>query len=274
MITERCQRARRGRQIWRPAGEVIDTTRYEVAAIGGVGSDTTAKAFVVAHHYEASYVAAVRRFGLYRASELVGVAVFNMPWQTSLDRAAMPWSNRETLELGRFVLLDDVPGNGETWFLARSFELLWREGWAGVLSYSDPTPRTASNGNVVFPGHIGTIYQAHNASYRGRGSRRTLHVFDDGAIFSERSQSKIRARDRGWRYAITELTQRGAADPRGCLKTWMRTWRDRLCRRVRHPGKHTYLWALHRRLKRFLPDSLPYPKIIDPTQEVRHAAQG
>jgi hypothetical protein len=39
-------------------------------------------------------------------------AVFPM---LSIDQAAT---------LGRIVLLDEVPGNGETWFVARCFELL------------------------------------------------------------------------------------------------------------------------------------------------------
>ena len=261
MLTDRCQRSRDGRQSWRPAGELINTSRYQVGAISGAGSDTMVRAFVLQHHYSGSYPAAVRRFGLYRGDELVGVAVFSMPWQRSLDRAGCPWSNREALELARFVLLDDVPGNGESWFLARCFELLWREGWAAVLSYSDPQERTDRAGGRVFPGHVGTIYQAHNASYLGRASARTLHMFDDGSVFSERAQSKIRKEQKGTDYAIEALVARGAARPSGDRAAWLGTWREKLCRKVRHPGNHTYLWALHRRLKRFLPDGQRYPKL-------------
>ncbi len=35
-------------------------------------------------------------------------------------------------ELGRFVLLDSVPANGESFFLGQCFTLLRREGLAGV----------------------------------------------------------------------------------------------------------------------------------------------
>lgn len=51
MITSISQRWRDRRGTYRPAGEPIDTRRYEVAAIA---DDRTAKAFVVRHHTEAS----------------------------------------------------------------------------------------------------------------------------------------------------------------------------------------------------------------------------
>ena len=50
-----CQRWRERRDSYRPAGEVIDPRRFEVAPIP---DDTTARAFVEAHHYSASYPAA------------------------------------------------------------------------------------------------------------------------------------------------------------------------------------------------------------------------
>src|SRR5206468_2839829 len=89
------------------------------------------------------------------------------------------------VELGRFVLLDEVAGNGETWFLARCFEQL-RGRVVGVVSFSDPIPRTAINGREVFPGHIGGIYQAFNGRCLGRGTPRTLRLLPDGTVFSDR----------------------------------------------------------------------------------------
>jgi hypothetical protein len=53
-----------------------------------------------------------------------------------------------------------VPGNGESWFIARCFERLRREGFVGVVAHSDPLRRTRADGTVVCPGHVGTIYQA------------------------------------------------------------------------------------------------------------------
>jgi len=45
------------------------------------------------------------------------------------------------VELGRSVLLDSVPGNGETWFLARCFEQMRKSDLIGVVTFSDPVPR-------------------------------------------------------------------------------------------------------------------------------------
>src|SRR5215471_14601724 len=127
------QRWRNRRDLYRPAGEVICPSDYEVAAIA---DDTTAKAFVTRHHYSTRYVAARERVGLYRHGALVGVAVFSHPVRNAVLTNVFPGNARESVELGRFVLLDDVPGNGETWFLARCFELLRREGYRGVVSFS------------------------------------------------------------------------------------------------------------------------------------------
>ena len=61
------------------------------------------------------------------------------------------------------MLAESVPANGESWFLARCWELATRQGKHGVVSFSDPVPRRTAVGTLVFPGHIGTIYQACNA---------------------------------------------------------------------------------------------------------------
>lgn len=167
------QRWRDHRDSYRPAGEVIDPHAYEVAPIA---DDRTPKAFVLAHHYSGSYPSARFRFGLYRGGALVGVAVYSHPCNDKVLTSVFPGQALASVELGRFVLLDDVPGNGETWFLARTFELLRAQGLAGVVSFSDPTPRATATGRVVFPGHIGTIYQAHNAVYLGRGTARRKSV--------------------------------------------------------------------------------------------------
>ncbi len=70
------QRWRKHRTLYRPAGEVIRTREYDVAAIE---SDAEAKAFIAQHHYSHSYPAARFRFGLYRGEKLCGVAVFSHP---------------------------------------------------------------------------------------------------------------------------------------------------------------------------------------------------
>jgi hypothetical protein len=159
------QRWRQRRDVYRPAGEPIDTRRYEVAAMAG---DRTAKDFVLAHHYSGSYPAARFRFGLHRGEHLVGVAVFSHPCNNAVLTGTFSGAEPlQCVELGWFVLLDEVPANGESWMLGRCFELLRREGIVGIVSFADPEPRACATGTVVFGGHVGTIYQATNGIYPG-----------------------------------------------------------------------------------------------------------
>ncbi|HYE88478.1 MAG TPA: hypothetical protein VEA16_19085 [Vicinamibacterales bacterium] len=257
LVTAVAQRWSEGRTRFRPAGELIRTAEYDVAPIA---ADAVAKAFVETHHYSRTFPAARVRVGLYRRGALVGVAVFSHPCSDKVLTSVFP-DARSSVELGRFVLLDEVPGNGETWFLARCFELLRAAGFRGVVSFSDPVPRDTADGCRVFLGHIGTIYQAHNARYLGRGTARRLRLLPDGRTLSDRALQKIRDGSRGWRYAAAQLEAFGAdaapADDRGA---WLATWLPRLTRAVAHPGNHKYAWALDRRLA--LPVSLAYPKAV------------
>jgi hypothetical protein len=116
----------------------------------------------------------------------------------------------DAVELGRFVRLDNVPANGETWFLARCFEQLKREDLVGVVSFSDPVPRRTREGTIVHPGHIGTIYRAFNGCYLGLGVRRTLLLLPDGSVLNVRTVQKIRRMERGWKYAAALLERFGA----------------------------------------------------------------
>ncbi len=258
MITTVTQRWGARRSTYRPAGEPIEPRRFEVAIIP---DDTTARAFVEAHHYSGSYPAARFRFGIFRRAELVGVAVFSVPAQP-LALSCLP-DPGAGVELGRFVLVDDVPANGETWFLGRAFELLRAEGLSGVVSFSDPVARTAACGDVVFPGHIGTIYQAHNAVYLGRSKPDTLRLLPDGTAFHRRARAKIAARDRGWRYAAQVLVDAGAKPlgERDDAAAWLARWLPVVSRPLRHGGNHKYCWALAKRDRRHLPEGLPYPKM-------------
>jgi hypothetical protein len=258
MLIDHVQRWRDHRGSYRPAGEPIDTRAFEVAPIAG---DTEAKRFVQAHHYSGSYPAARERFGLYRAAELVGVAVFSVPANAkALDPA--PGDAKSRVELGRFVLLDNVPANGESWFLARCFELLRGSGYTGVVSFSDPEARTAGDGETVFTGHLGTIYQATNGVYLGRSKAGRLRLLPDGTVIHSRTMAKIRKRDQGWRYSAALLEAHGA-DPLGDGDpiAWLDHWIPRLTRAIHHGGNLKYAWALERKGRRHLPPSLPYPKM-------------
>lgn len=249
---------------YRPAGEPIDAHEYEVAPID---DDATAKGFVLEHHYSGTYPAARFRSGLYnRYGTLVGVAVFSHPCRDSVLTSVFPGRATDAVELGRFVLTNDVPANGETWFLGQAFAHLRREGLRGVVSFSDPFPRTDEHGHRVFPGHIGTIYQAHNAVYTGRATARTLRLLPKGQVLSDRAIQKIRRAERGWSYAVEQLVRAGAKlDADLTIERERQAWLARtlkaLTRTVRHPGNHRYAWALNRRVSVALP-TLPYPKAV------------
>lgn len=258
MITQVCQRWRDRRGRYRPAGEPICTRRYEVAVIG---DDRTPRAFVERHHYSGSYVAARFRVGLYRGAELVGVAVFSQPTSQAALHAVFPWQDVVACELGRFVLLDDVEANGESWFLARSFELASAAGFQALVAHSDPQPRFQRSGETVFPGHVGTIYQATNARYTGRTPARTWRMFDDGTVFSARAWSKLRGRERGYRYVVQMLEQHGASTPKGDWDRWVRSTVEQVTTPIRHRGTHRYVWMLDSRLRKRLPKGRAYPKL-------------
>lgn len=246
-MNQLCLRWDTKRSTFRRPTEVIRTAEYDVASIA---DDTAPKAFITEHHYSGSYPAALHRFGLYRRAALVGVAVFSQPMTGSV------------LELGRFVLLDEVPGNGETWFLARAFDVLRERGIPRVVSFSDPTPRTRADGSQVFPGHVGTIYQAFNGTLVGRSCSRTHRLLPDGRLFSPRTMQKIRARERGVDHAAQQLVDLGAEPLRADEDSaaWLKRWLPALTRPLRHPGNWKYLWGLTRAERRMLPASLPYPK--------------
>lgn len=261
-----CQRWRDRRDTYRPAGELIDTGRYSVEL---VEDDRTAAAFVGQHHYSGTFPAARLRVGLFRARrwlrpELVGVAVFSVSVQQAVVPCYAPGLNAaQGVELGRFVLLDDVEANGETWFLARAFALLRRAlpEVRVVIAYSDPTERRTEDGTLLKPGHIGTIYQAHNGRYLGRGRARTLLLDPRGRVVSERALSKVRRGERGADYAYRQLLAAGCptrapGEDAGLYVERVR--RSGALRPLVHPGNHVYAWPLARSIQ--LRPGLPYPK--------------
>jgi hypothetical protein len=253
------QRWNQKRASYRPAGELIDTRAYEVTPI----DKTHAKDFVISHHYSRSYPAARFNFGLYRGPKLCGTAVFSVPCNDLVLTNTFRCEPALAVELGRFVLLDSVPANGETWFLGRCFEYLKKTDLVGVTTFSDPIPRRSSDGLLVHPGHIGTIFQAFNGSYLGRGTARTLRLLPDGTVLNDRAIQKIRTGERGWHYAACLLERAGASAPGEDRVSWLKYWLPRLTRTMRHPGNHRYAWPFSKVAQRLMPRSYPYPK-FDP----------
>jgi hypothetical protein len=261
-----CQRWREHRATYRPAGETIRTADYEIHPI----SMSQAKAFVLHHHYAHSYPSCRFRYGLFShrltkdhwqnnglQPELVGVAVMSVPQHPAVLTNVFPGNPNDSTDLGRFVLLDEVPANGETYFLARCRELLKKEGLIGMVAFSDDQPRIVNNA-VLFPGHQGTIYQASSAVLLGRGSPKTLHLLANGQTFEPRAQSKLRKKESGWEYASQILIKHGADTPGKDTRAWVDHWLPRLTTSIRHPGNLKYAFTLKTSVT--LPCSRPYPK--------------
>lgn len=265
MITAVAQRWRDRRASYRPAGEPFAPQGWTVAAIA---DDTTPRAFLARHHYLRTLPPTQRRFGLYApGGELAGVAIFGVPAQRAVLRP-LPGGYSDACVLSRFALLDDVRGNGESWFLARALDALRREGWGGVVTFADPVPRTTLDGRVTTPGHVGNVYQSSSAVYVGRARADALLLLPDATSFDRRTLAKAKSGERGVRYAVAQLVAAGAEPPRGGdLAAWVAEWLPRVTRSVRHAGNLKYVIPLtrgaRREVARAVGDGLPYPKLCD-----------
>ena len=206
-----------------------------------------AREFVTAHHYSGTYPAARLQVGIFDyVNELVGVAVFSVP---ASQKVIPKWCGLESykgVELGRFVLLDEVGYNAESWFLARAFDAVRSElgDVRAILSFTDPAV-WPDFGRYEPPGHVGTIYKAISSRYVGRANPKTLLIGSvSGRPVSPRALSKLRTGDSGRDYARRILEREfgpGSSDDR----IYLREVRDR-ARRVRHPGNHAFVWPVGR----------------------------
>ncbi len=132
--------------------------------------------------------------------------------------------------------------------------------------HPSPGPRTAT-GDLVFPGHLGTIYQASNAEYLGRTTPRRILLLPDGRVLSERALSKVRGHEQGHAYVERHLVSFGARPRRpgevGAI--WLRdAMRAAGVRSTVHRGNHRYAFRLGAR-RRLVAVGLPaaaYPKAV------------
>ena len=264
MITDHCQRWTEHRESRRPAGELIRTSEYDVARIGPL----VAKAFVEAHHYSGGCSPTAHPYGLHHRGALVGVAVFGPTASTNAHHAV--WGDvltqKQAVTLGRLVLLDAVPGNGESWFVARCFDQLRERGIVAVESCADPQPRETADGRRVHRGHVGTVYCALNGRYVGRTNPASLCLLPDGTVYSNKESGKVARGEQGQAYSGAELVAWGADPLRDGEDplAWLRLWRPRLTRRFLHYGNHRYMWVLDKRRRREILDGKPqlaYPKL-------------
>lgn len=249
------QRWQERREVRRYASQgKINPAEFGVEVLDG---EREARAFIEAHHYSGSFPAAHVSVGLFRktgvaASRLVGVAVFSEGIQSG--RSLPKWtgfSAQEGTELGRLVVLPEVAHNGESWFIRRAFRALQQERpqTRAVVSYSDPLERTTAAGEVVKPGHYGTIYQASNALYVGRAEGRTLLLLPDGRVLQGYTFNKFLTRKKGWGGAERQIIAAGVAagiaprQPGEEEAAWCARVKAGL-RPLKHPGNFTYAFGL------------------------------
>ncbi len=233
--------------------------------------------FVRAHHYSGAFSSAVLRYGLIDRwrDELVGAMVLGNAMGQHVLRSPFPHlqPNSQSLELSRLVLLDEVPANAESWFVAHALTHAASKGVRGVVMYSDPNERTTPAG-LIMPGHLGIVYQALNCRYLGESKARYEDHLPDNTVLPERTASKIAGLERGCYGAVRRLVALGADDP-GDLSAmtpderveWtLQALATVKALRKRRRGKHRYVVACGSRSQRrttynSVPQpSLPYPK--------------
>lgn len=214
-------------------------------------------------HYSKSYPASRRRFGLFRGGTLIGAAVYSHPMSDKVLTNYFGGKGSDSLELGRFAISDVSDSfNAESYFFSICRKELKREGFRGIIAFSDDLRRTNIEGETIFSGHLGIFYGSCSGVYTGRSERTSIRLLPDGTIFSRRAISKIRNGEQGHDYASKILTSFGADNPptdAAERRLWLKIWLNRLTRQYAHPGNHRYAFSLQKAIK--LPKSLPYPKI-------------
>ncbi len=243
---------------WRHASEGgFNAADYDVVALEW----GAAFVFVTTHHYSGAFSSAVLRFGLIERAtdQLVGVCVYGNSMGPHVLRSAFPQliPSEESLELSRLVLLDRVPANAESWFVAQTFAVLAEAGVRGVVMYSDPNERRTPAG-LIMPGHLGIVYQALGFRYVGASKGRFEDHLPDGYVLPERTTSKVRGLERGAVGAVRRLVQLGADDPGDLARmtederaSWLEYAKQAVgARHIKRDGKHRYLGATGTALQR------------------------
>ncbi|HEX4815372.1 MAG TPA: hypothetical protein VFV66_21730 [Nonomuraea sp.] len=241
---------------WQLQRCVFDPDRYSVEPV----DRTRAKAFVTRHHYTGSWPAVIHQMGMFDNAgpdqpRLVGVAALSYPTSNASLTNAFPGLEvgSQSLVLGRFVLLDDVPLNGESWALAETFRLAAELGLRGVLAYADPVARVATDGTVIMPGHDGVGYRSCNALYLGRTAARPMWLLPDATTIPERSLQKLRAGEPSAEHTARKLRDAGARPrrPGQSRRDWVTQALHQVgAVQIRHGGNHRFAWTIGPRPQR------------------------
>lgn len=238
---------------------------------------TTARDFMVRHHYSGTYASQKLRYGLVRRADdvLVGAATFGSPQREEVLTNPLPGLDYTTAaEWNRLVLLDEVDANAESWFGGQALDDAHAEGLKAAVTFADPVPRP----DVGMPGHAGIIYQALNADYCGRATAGDLLVLPNGTVLGRRVVQKIRAWERGSGGVVRRYVDAGAPAPepgedgKAYLRRANAAVRPRICK---HPGNHRFVLRLGSGpQKRRIPlgegfEPRKYPKHPDPMPTYR-----
>jgi hypothetical protein len=120
--------------------------------------------FIITWHYSKSYRSLQQKFIFTLRdlnNNLIGVALYGKPMGKNID-------SDKYIELRRFCLIDNTEKNTESFFLAKTLNILKNKDCPPIiLSYTDP--------NV---GHIGTIYKASNFKYVGEENNSNPRVVE------------------------------------------------------------------------------------------------
>ena len=118
------------------------------------------KPFLLDIHYAGRMCSISYAFGLFRGDVLEGVITYGTPPSATLRKGvAGEEFLGNVLELNRLCLRNNVKGDA-SFLIAHSLRLL--RGDFIVVSFADTSM-----------GHVGTVYQASNFSYRGLSAKRT-----------------------------------------------------------------------------------------------------
>lgn len=156
----------------------------------------------------------------------VGAAIFGIPGQIQTERKYGSYLDSKrfyrpgivAVELRRFVLLDEVPRNSESFLLARLLQKLANLGVERIISYADPNQKRTDHPDGK---HTGLIYHAtgfHLVKEAGKTSAVIMQrdFIQDGKIFKAGRRLPVRNLDQYQNFRV-----RSESDlPEGVFAEW------------------------------------------------------